>query len=101
MIYFLPLLQTHQKRSPKYVESSSEEETQYESEEQEEVTETPAPNIISDYEKQVQQNIEERKKIFEMLKLGDAKEELAHVLMASKENQPKASGRGFKRKKEE
>lgn len=58
---------------------------------------------MSAYERQIQQNIEERKKIFEMLELGNAKSKLADVLVksASKENKVHASSRGFKRKKEE
>lgn len=35
---------------------------------------------ISEYELQVQKNIEERKKLFEMLNFGDAKQELLDVI---------------------
>jgi hypothetical protein len=35
---------------------------------------------ISEYELEVQKNIEERKKMFEMLKFGDAKQEFLDVL---------------------
>ena len=42
---------------------------------------TPAPKKggLSEYELQIQRNIEERKKIFQMLNLGDAKKELAEA----------------------
>jgi hypothetical protein len=35
---------------------------------------------ISEYELEIQKNIEERKKMFEMLKFGDAKQEFLDVL---------------------
>ena len=43
----------------------------------------PAKKInrgISEYELEIQKNIEERKKLFEMLKFGDAKQEFLDVL---------------------
>ena len=56
---------------------------------------------MSEYERKVQQNIEDRKKMFDMLRLGEAKEKFAEIVNPKKVETSKASQRGFKRKAKE
>ena len=55
---------------------------------------------LSEYEKQILQNIEERKKMFELL-VGDAKKSFMEVVPQRAKEDKKANQRGLKRKTEE
>lgn len=46
---------------------------------------------MSEYEKQIQQNIEDRKKMFKMLKLDEAKQELQQICVNSPISTPQSA----------
>lgn len=55
---------------------------------------------LSEYEKQIQQNIEERKKMFQEL-VGAAKDDFMNIISAENKEKKKAVQRGLKRKVDE
>ena len=61
--------------------------------ESEEEDTSPTEKGMSEYERQILQNIEDRKKMFEMLKLDEAKNDLANILKPARASSPQKNGR--------